>query len=49
MERISELKKIITRKDFEIQQQNNQINNLQRMIENIAIQSTKNTNITRSD
>jgi hypothetical protein len=46
MDNISELKKIITRKDLEIQQQNTQIINLQRMIENIAIQSTKNTNIT---
>ena len=46
MDNISELKKIIVRKDFEIQQQNNQIINLQKMIENIAIQSNKNTNIT---
>ena len=46
IDNLSELKKIIVHKDFEIQQQNNQINNLQRMIENIAIQSTKNTNIT---
>lgn len=46
MDNISELKKIIVKKDFEIEQQNNQIVNLQKMIENIAIQSNKNTNIT---
>jgi len=46
MDNICELKKIIVKKDFEIQQQNNQIVNLQKMIENIAIQSNKNTNIT---